>query len=424
MARGKRRAGRGEATAPVAPQNLGPARRASRASIRKRRRKQRRQRTSVLMVAGIALAVVAAVVFVGNAVTSKKPSGPKVRTQRTLLLEVTNANGAGRAAVLLAYDPVPARASVVLIPPHTLADVAGIGNVVLGNAVRLGGPTVAREAVSDLMGVLVDADWTVTSDAFAGLVNSVGGVVVDVDVDVIQAGPRNTTKILVRAGPGQRLDGATALAYATYVAKGQDEITSQARLQGVLEALLDALPDDRTELATKVTALGRGSALNGTKPLDLAEFLEGVRAAHAADRYEPSVLPVSVIDTGSGSPTFSIKVDEVGTLVKNQLADSIPPNRDVGDNRVLILNGVGTPGLGASVAQRLRSQFRVVGTRNKQPFGVKESVVVVFDSTDASLEKARRAAGLLRLPATAVRISTQTQSVADLIVVIGADYKP
>ena len=64
-----------------------------------------------------------------------------------------------------------------------------------------------------------------------------------------------------------------------------------------------------------------------------------------------------------------------------------------------------------------------MGTRNKQGFGVKESVVVVFDSSDASLAKARRVASLLGLPASAVRIGTQTQSVADVIVVVGADYK-
>ena len=91
--------------------------------------------------------------------------------------------------------------------------------------------------------------------------------------------------------------------------------------------------------------------------------------------------------------------------------------------RILVLNGVGTPGLGASVARKVRGEFRIVGTRNKQGFGVKESVVVVFDSTDASLDKARRVATLLGLPETAVRTSTQTQSVADVIVVIGSDYK-
>ncbi|MDQ1711943.1 MAG: hypothetical protein QOE45_1393 [Frankiaceae bacterium] len=424
MARGQRRAGRGESTTPVGPQNLGPARRASRASIRKRRRKQRRRRTSVLLVIVVVAAVVAAVTLVGSAVTHKKTPVARERTQRTLLFEVTGAARVGQAAVLFAYDPVPARASVVLVPVHTLADVAGLGNVVLVNAVRLGGATVAREAVSDLMGVTVDHDWTLTSEAFAALVNGVGGVVVDVDTDVVQTGPRGTAKILVRAGAGQRLDGATALAYATYVARGQDEIASQARLQGVLEALLDALPDDRAALATSITALGRGSTLGGVQPLDLATFLEGVRSARAAERYEPQVLPVTSIDTGSDTPTYSIKIDEVATLVRSQLAESIPPGRDVGDNRVLILNGVGTPGLGASVAQRLRAEFRVVGTRNKQPFGEKVSVVVVFDSTDRSLEKARKAASLLGLAPAAVRISTQTQSVADLIVVIGADYKP
>jgi anionic cell wall polymer biosynthesis LytR-Cps2A-Psr (LCP) family protein len=423
MAKGKRRAGRGDAARPVTPQTLGPARRASRAALRERRRRQRRRRLSAAAIAGIAVVVVAAVALVGGVVAhSKKSPPPKGRTQRTLLFEVTDRTGAARVAVLYAYDPAPRRAALVLIPTHTLADVAGLGNVVFATAARLGGPTVAREAVSDLLGVTVDQDWTLTDTAFTSLIDRAGGVVVDVDADVVQALPHGASRILVRAGPGQRLDGPTALAYATYVQKGQDEVTSLARLQQVLEAVFGALPADRTSLATSIAALGSGSRLSWQPP-DLADFILGVRAARDGDRYEPQVLPVSVIDTGGGAVTYSIKVDDVASLVRAELADSIPPNRDLGNNRVLVLNGVGTPGLGAGVARKLRGEFRIVGTRNKQPFDVKTSVVVVFDSSDASLAKARRAATLLGLPETAVRIGTQAQSVADVIVVIGADYR-
>lgn len=419
MAKGKRRAsGSRETTTPVT-QTLGPARRSSRAALRERRRRQRRQRTSAVAILGVVLLLVAGGLLVGRAVRDDSgPEGPKPRAQRTLLLSVNAASGASRASALYAYDGDSRQASLVLIPPSTLTDVAGIGNVVLANAMRLGGPTAARESVSDLMGILVDHHWTLSQEAFVALVDRAGGVVLDVDVDVVVG--RQT---VLRAGGGQRLDGATALTYATYVQQGQDQITFQARLQRVMEALLAALPASVAELATSVTALGNGSRTSWD-PQALAAFLDGVRKAQAEDRYEPQVLPVTPIDTGSGSPAFSIKVDEVATLVNTQLAASIPPGRDDGDNRVLVLNGVGTPGLGASVARKVRNEFRIVGTRNKQGFGVAQSVVVVFDLTDASLAKARRVATLLGLPETAVRTSTQTQSVADVIVVIGADYKP
>ena len=422
MAKGKRRATGNQRSGPVT-QTLAPARRATRAVERRRRQKKRRTRTSAAVIVSVVMLVVAGVVLIGGAVTRDgSPKKAKVRTQRTVLFEVTGSGGAGRAATLLAYDPGPRRSAMVLIPPSTLADVAGIGNVVLKDALRLGGPTAAREAVADLMGVVVDYDWTLTSEAFAALVDRVGGVVVDVDVDVT-TGSGAKTVILLRAGPGQRLDGRTALAYATFVAKGQDEVAFQARLQRVLEAVFTALPGEVASLATSITALGSGSRLS-TKPADLAAFLDGFRVAQREDRYEPVVLPVSVIDTGSGVPAFGIKVDEISTLVSSILADSIPPGRDDGNNRVLVLNGVGTPGLGASVARKMRGEFRIVGTRNKQPFGIKESVVVVFDSTDPSLAKGRRVAELLGLGPASVRIGTQQQSVADVIVIIGADYKP
>jgi LCP family protein required for cell wall assembly len=423
MARGKRHAPRGKSGSPVST-TLGPQRRASRAVSRQRRRRSRRTRSGVVAISGIVLLVLAATaVGIGAVTHHKKDDSPKERTQRTLLFSVTGDDRGARATALLAYDATPKRASVVFLPPHTLVDVAGLGNVVLGSATRLGGPATAREAVSDLLGVTVDADWTLSAGSFASLVDRVGGVVVDVDVDVLQT-VKGQTRILLRAGAGQRLNGASALAYATYVEKGQDEISFQARFQTVLDALVSALPDDPSDAAAKVGALGPGATLSW-KADELATFLLGVKAAHAGDRYEPQVLPVTRIDTGGSSPTFSIKVDEVASLVRDQLADSIPPGRDNSANRVLVLNGVGTPGLGGTVANKLRSSpFRVVGTRNKQGFGVRESVVVVFDASEASLQKARDVARLLGLQESAVRIGTQNQSVADVIVVVGADFKP
>lgn len=419
MAKGKRRATGSEPTQPVT-QTLGPRRRVSRASERERRRKQRRRRTTVVTVVAVVLALAVVALVVGQAVTREAdPAGPTARTQRTLLFSVTGENGGGRATALLAYDAAPRRASVVLIPPNTLSDVAGIGNVVLGTALRLGGPDSAQEAVSDLMGVVVDHHWTLTQDGFVALVDRLGGLVVDVDVDVV-AGPA----LLLRAGPGQRLDGQTALTYATYVPKGEDQITFQARFQRVMEALFATLPADPVEAAAALVALGGGSATSWD-PRELAGFLDGVRTARAEERYEPQVLPVVPIDTGAEQPTFRINPEGVAAVVDNQLAASIPEGRAEGDNRVLILNGVGTPGIGDGVADKIRpGGFQIVGTRNKQGFGEKVSVVVVFDNTDASLEKARRVAELVGLPPTAVRTSTLTQSVADVVVVIGEDYKP
>ena len=76
------------------------------------------------------------------------------------------------------------------------------------------------------------------------------------------------------------------------------------------------------------------------------------------------------------------------------------------------------------MARKLRDEFKIVGTRNKQGFQEKESVVVVFDNTDESIAKARRVADAARAAATPPsRTSTQTQSVADVIVIIGPDYK-
>ena len=68
--------------------------------------------------------------------------------------------------------------------------------------------------------------------------------------------------------------------------------------------------------------------------------------------------------------------------------------------------------------------FDIVSSRNAKDFNFTQSLVLIFKATDEEIARGQRVAELLRLPPSAVRVSPLTQSVADVIVIIGADYRP
>jgi hypothetical protein len=88
---------------------------------------------------------------------------------------------------------------------------------------------------------------------------------------------------------------------------------------------------------------------------------------------------------------------------------------------VFLLNGVGTPGLVATTCSRLAAKdLTYVGSKNAASFNNPTSAIVVSNSNIAI---GYEVADALKLPHSDVRRTTQTQSIADVIVTLGGDYR-
>jgi hypothetical protein len=93
--------------------------------------------------------------------------------------------------------------------------------------------------------------------------------------------------------------------------------------------------------------------------------------------------------------------------------------------RVLVQNGVGTPGLGETTRKRLiAAGLTYVNGGNAAQFGYAKSVVLIPDASTQSRREGADVAAALRLPPSSLRIAAQGQTIADVVVVVGADYKP
>jgi len=388
-----------------------------RAELRRRRRR-RRVRTVAGLVALLALLAAAFAVYLANdAPAPPTAEREPARTQRTLLFQVQGDNGAAAASALLAHDPDEQTGAALLIPPQVLVTVPGREQLQFGRALATVPPQGSRDALSDLVGVIVDDGWVVTTTVLAQLVDALGGIPVDVDVPVVQG------QTIVLSPGAQNLTGAQAVQFLLYLAPEEQEQARLARLQEVLDGLINVLPRTAQELTAQLGTLGPRSVAT-LEPPALADLLLGLAVADEAGQMQYDTLPVLPIDPGGGVQAFRIDPPRLTPVVDRLLAESVPPGVREGGNRVLVLNGVGTPGLGEAVRARIvPAGFVFVDSRNAPSFGIERTQVFVREATPEGQALGERVARALGLPAAPVA-QQEFGTVADVVVLVGADFAP
>jgi anionic cell wall polymer biosynthesis LytR-Cps2A-Psr (LCP) family protein len=400
----------------VAPR---PSRRQTRVERRRRLRRRFGAGTIVALVAVAAGAAAAAYYGTGGGHGSTHVAADK---QQTLFLALQGADGDATVSMLVAHDSTSDQGLEVLVPSRLITDVCGFGSQQFGNIVSLpNGAVLAAGALSQVLGgVKVDRSLVLTTTELARLVDTAGGVVVDVDVDVVQQQTGSGGLVVVPKGNNERLDGTRAVEFATYVAPGEDPTADLVRFQSVFDALLAALPTKTAQAAKVLTAGGVGSDAPAA-----AALLTGLAADNKANRVLPIDLPTQTIDSGGGAPSYRIDSAKTSQLVHSQLANSLPAKTGQAPETVLIENGAGTPGLVLSACNRLLpAGFGFAGSGNAPNFNYRTSQVIVFDSSVGTAKVGDRVAQLLGLPQSDVVASAQGQNVADVIVILGHDYRP
>jgi anionic cell wall polymer biosynthesis LytR-Cps2A-Psr (LCP) family protein len=400
------------------------ARTSRQAQRRARRQSQRRQ---VSLIAGSVVLVLVVAVggwwLFGRGGGGDNENDIAEQKQRTVLVQVAGPDGTAQASALLGVRTDEKRAAAVLIPSRLVVDLPGSGSVGFGETLGLPDREAPAKALTDLLGVSVDGGWVLTEAGLAALVDKVGGVPAEVDVDVVTKAPDGSDTVVVRAG-SQHLGGAAAAAYATYAVPEEPEQARLARFYDVLDGVLRGLPDQSREIEGTVTSLkdGSSSTLSSTR---LAEILTAAQAVSEDGDMLSDVLPVNAIATGAGEESYGVNAQQAAALMEARFAPSLVKDAAGGPVRVLVQNGVGTPGLVDKARTKLvKAGFRFVNGNNAPEFGQKQSAVLIPDSTPASVQQGAAVAAALGLPASAVGVSGQGQTVAEVIVVLGLDFKP
>ena len=393
------------------------------ADLRDERRKSLRK-ASVIGGVVVAVGALVAGILITSGGGHGKVAAPVVssaRTQHTLLLSLAPANGQALDTFLLAHDSAgQGQGVLVLVPSNIVTEVAGRGSMLLGGAASFG-PDVAGATLSDMLSVTIDGNWVLTPDALSALVDHLGGITADISDDVLSGG-----QVVVSHGDDQLLNGAQAAAVASYSAPGDPSIARLTRFQSVLTGVMAKLGTDPHAIATVLASLSTGSTM-GKNPQVVSQVLAGLEGDIKGQNVTYTTLPTNVLDTGDQTERLAVDGVQVAAMVKQYFAKSVPSGRVAGGNRVIVFNGTGALGLGQSARDRLTAHGLVfVRSANQPGFGYvhKPSVVLIPDATPQSVASGQRVAAALGLPASDVETSTVDTTEADVLTILGSDYKP
>lgn len=169
---------------------------------------------------------------------------------------------------------------------------------------------------------------------------------------------------------------------------------------------------------TAQSLAGVGESLSDTNLSD--EQLESwttVFDATPVERVAIVPMPVKPINLGNAT-YFEPQREELADLLESWWGVTITESEQV--VRVIVYNGAGVPGIAGEAAQQLiRGGFRVVDTKNADNFDYAETQVVVQNGDESSGTDVIEVLGT-----GTVTVQPSDQQVADIIVIVGKDFKP
>jgi hypothetical protein len=375
----------------------------------------RTDRTLTALLAGVLVAVVGAVTAVTWILLQRDwqraPSAGQSRPQQTLLVLLTDERRSVLGTAVLGTGTTGADA--VLAPSGLQLDVPGQGRTSLTKALSASTGAPA-EALSNALGVRIDGTWVLSTAGMRSLVDSLGGVAVELEQPIDDDGAR------VATDTSRQLDGEQATAAAGGLQPGELEAAQLARFQAVLSGVLSSLSDDRQVLSAQIAALGQQTST--TLPAQqLTALLLALHQSVSGWGVDGTVVPMRAPSDGSAG---AMGVDEVraSALVSRRLPGARLPVPPVGVVQVLVRNGVGTPGLSAVARSRLEAAgLRYTGGGSAPSFGPDPTAVLVPTGSAADQDRGRAVARALGVPDGSVR-QDAVPAAADVMVVLGDDF--
>lgn len=215
-----------------------------------------------------------------------------------LLVLVADENWVVQGASVVGHDPALTALRIANIDPRTTFD-SGIGGY---TSIAKGGATATLTSVTQRISVATatqaDATLIIQRVALAGLIDAVGGIDITSDADYpVSKGPG---PILYVTKGTWHVDGTRAAGYAVLAQPGDTPAKHNARVNQVLLATLNQLPQDTNRLDEVLLALG--ALARTTMPMsDVARFISDVKSnslfAHPA-RY---LVPTEASDVAVGT---------------------------------------------------------------------------------------------------------------------------
>ncbi|MCL2437928.1 MAG: LCP family protein [Coriobacteriia bacterium] len=298
--------------------------------------------------------------------------------------------------ILMRIDPGTQEAWMVSIPRDTRFDFPGRGAYKINAATVLGGTDLAIEAVEELSGHEIDFVMTVNFWGFEEIVDSIGGIEIDVPIEInCTASDFTPDGRASRIAPGpQVLDGAHALTFVRFRGYQDGDIGRTGAQQLFFRAMLEQMTDVPT---TRLPGIANSLADNVTTnftPMQLLQLARDMRGI-GQDDFHTTTLPgewrspfiwtdeaeAAVIWNNFGERPFDadpdVESEEEGTSV---------PSMNPSEVSMTVRNGTMRAGIASEAASIMRARGFVVdeigNTANQTVYD--ENMVVYTDNREAA----------------------------------------
>jgi LytR cell envelope-related transcriptional attenuator len=390
----------------------------SRADSRAERARRFRHRliavAAVLALAGAGFG--AYVLFAGNPLA---PASTATKAVIMFQLRDPSGNAVGDALLIADDSAVDGKATghggAVLIPSQLVVNTIAFGDQPFGGEMTANPPVLPAQAdtVSDLLGVNIDGVWGMDETTFAALVDEMNGLPVTTTVAV----PAQGTAPAVPLG-SDTLSGAQSIAYLTYAPKGEQPAAQVDRFGQIVTALLKTLPTDPIVINGYLNHLGivNDPALPNSR---LTPILAALASEEQSGKFVLDPLPMRT----DGSDELDYQ--GAGPIVTNLLGGALKSGAAAGQlPRVLVEDGSGASGQTSS-AQRNSAEATLANAGYTAADGggapyVAATAVEIPDSGEQAA--AQQVAATLGLPTSDVKVVPGLSAVADVTVVLGADW--
>jgi LCP family protein required for cell wall assembly len=329
--------------------------------------------------------------------------------------------------IVLSLDPVNKTGAMLSIPRDVYIDRPGVFTDKINAAYAFGGYDLTRKVVEDLLGIRLNAYALVDFDAFTKIVDSVGGVVIDVKRPVRDESyptpDYGIERLDITAGP-QLMDGQTALRFARSRHDTNDYSRAQ-RQQLVLSALRMRMSegDFIRGLPGLVDRVGSAVQTNfdPANILPLAQFGTGIDG----DAIRSEVLypcggayPHCELQSSNSVQNGFILVPDRAKIRDLAAALFYDPQVKSEGASIEVRSAGARNGLAQTIADRLAERAFTVSTVSDGAVG--RSAVLVRNNTKRYTANAL-ALQLGGLPVDTLPSSESTS--ADIVVRVGTDFK-
>ncbi|RJQ29380.1 MAG: LytR family transcriptional regulator [Peptococcaceae bacterium] len=204
--------------------------------------------------------------------------------------------------ILASVDTRNNRLSLLSIPRDTRVNIPGHGWEKINSANVFGGPKLAMQAVSNLLGIPVKYYVLTNFSGFKEIVDALGGVTIDVERNMYHYDPEDGGAYAINLKKGvQRLDGEKAIQYVRFRSYENGDIDRTQHQQRFLAALAGEMlqPASIPKLPRLVPEIMRYVKTN----LGMGDLLALVKAVRGVENTDiaTQTLPGHMININGGS---------------------------------------------------------------------------------------------------------------------------